>query len=303
MGIVSCDEVYRGIGRQVEFGDTPVYTRVFLVRTNEHVVPTGTVTIEDISAAPGVAWLDPHPENSDALLISSDCQLEGDSPFHWKVTFKYKSAVDLTTLPWDRPAQYTFSGTTASVPAFWHYPFDNDNTTRAIIVNTAGDPLSGLDRDEGEFTVTITQNFEPPFDYAKAQLYVGAVNSDSWSGGAAKTWKCTGITGNRKIEQVAGDTYVYWEVNATLAYRATAWDIATWDVGFQYVEGGSWNSSTRTVTGGRKRKFQDVDGQPASEPQALSFGRAKASGMPPDLVTFRVHRALPFTGTFPALPS
>jgi len=303
MGIVSSEEIFRGVSRQVEFGDTPVYTRVFLVITNEHIVPTGTVTIEDISSAPGISWLDPHPENEDAVLVGSDCQLEGDSPFHWKVTFKYKSAVDLTTLPWERPAQYNFSGTLASVPAFWHYPITGDNTTRAIIVNTAGDALAGLDKDEGEFSVTITQNFQPPFDYVKAQSYVGAINSDTWSGGAPKTWKCTSITGNRKIEQVAGETYIYWEVNAALSYRNTGWDIATWDVGFQYIEGGSWNTNTRTVTGGIKRKFKDTDGNAASEPQALSYGRAKDQGLPPDMVMFRVYRALTFVGTFPLLPS
>jgi hypothetical protein len=305
MGVVSCEEVYRGIGMQVEFGDTPIYTRVFLVRTNEHIVPTGTVTFDDISGAPGVAWLDPHPENEDALCISADCQLDGESPFHWKVTYKYKSAVDLTTLPWERPAQYTFSGSLTSAPAFWHYPVDNDNSTRAIIVNTAGDALSGLDRDEGEFTVTITQNFQPPFDYPKAQLYVGAINSDTWSGSNPKTWKCTSITGNRKLEQVAGEMYVYWEVNASLAYRATGWDISTWDVGFNFIQDGTgtWNSTTKTVTGGHRMKFKDFEGNPVSEPCALSYGRAKADGQPPDMVTFRVYRMLPFIGTFPLLPS
>lgn len=284
MAVVDVRELYRGRSRQNQFGDVGVYTRIFLVRTDS--VDTD---FNSISSAPGIAWLDAHPEDEDARLVDSNVQQDGDSPFHYKLTFTYKNAVDLTTLPWERPDQFSFSGSLASAPAFWHYPNQGDNDTKQIIVNTAGDPIGGLDRDEGEFSVTISNNRQPPFPYQLAQQYVGAVNSDTWSGGAPLTWKCMSITGNRKIESVAGEQYVYWEVNSQLAYRATGWDLQTWDVGFNEI-----------VRGKRVKIMAGAD--PVSEPAALSNGRAKAPGLPPDLLLFRIYPMLPFVGKFTQLP-
>ncbi len=276
--------MYRGRGRQTQYGDVPVYTRIFLVTVDDP-----NTDLQAISEEPGIAWLDEHPEDENALLVDSNIQQDGDSPFHYKLTFTYKSAEDLAEDPIDRPPQFSFSGTLASAPAFWYFPNNNDNTTKRIIVNTAGDPIGGLDRDEGEFTVSITINKAPPFDYAAAQSYVGAINSDTWSGGGPKTWKCMSITGNRKIEDVNGTKYLYWETTATLAYRNTGWDLQTWDVGFNQIVGGA----RRKITAGS---------EPVSEPAALSNGVAKTPGQPPDMLMFRIYRMLPFTGTFPLLP-
>jgi len=285
MAVVDSREMYRGRGRQTTYGDVPTYTRIFLVRVDD-----GNTDLQDISAKPGINWLDAHPEDSNALLVDSNIQQDGDSPFHYKLTFTYKSATDLDKDPLNRPAQFSFSGSLASAPAFWYFPNSGDNSTKKVIINTAGDPIGGLDRDEGEFTVSITINKAPPFDYAKAQSYVGAINSDSWSGGAAKTWKCMSITGNRKIEDVNNTKYLYWETNATLAYRNTGWDLQTWDVGFNEIVGGA-------------RKKIMAGSEPVSEPAALSSGRAKTPGQPPDLLSFRIYPMLAFTGTFPSLPS
>ena len=276
--------MYRGRSRQTAYGDVPVYSRIFLVRVDDP-----NTAFEDIAAEPGAAWLDPHPENENALLVDSNVQQDGDSPFHYKVTFTYKSAEDLTDDPLDRPAQFSFSGGLASAPAFWYFPNSNDNSTKRIIINTAGDPIGGLDRDEGEFNISIVLNVAT-FDYAKAQAYVGAINSDTFSGGSPKTWKCMSISGNRKIEEVAGTKYVYWEASTTLAYRNTGWDLQTWDVGFNEIVGGA-------------RKKIMAGSEPVSEPAALSAGRAKTPGQPPDMLMFRIYPMLPFTGTFPPLPT
>lgn len=285
MAVVDSREMFRGRSRQTTYGDVPVYTRVFLVRVDDL-----NTDLQDISAEPGINWLDAHPENANALLVDSNVQQDGDSPFHYRLTFTYRAAEDLDEDPMSRPAQFSFSGSLASAPAFWYFPNGGDNSTKRVIVNSAGDPIGGLDRDEGEFTVSITINKAPPFDYAKAQSYVGAINSDSWSGGAPKTWKCMSITGNRKIEEVNDTKYLYWETNATLAYRSNGWDLQTWDVGFNQIVGGA------------RRKIM-AGSEPVSEPAALSGGVAKTPGQPPDLLTFRIYRMLTFSGTFPTLPS
>lgn len=251
-----------------------------------------------ISAAPGPVWRDPYPDDPNARGVESSVAQDGESPFHYKVTLTYRYLDEDDKIPWNRPSQYSFSGSLASQPCFWHYSGgDNDNNTKKIIINTAGDPLSGLDRDEAEFNVTIQYNQKPPFNYAKAQNYVGAINSDTWSGGAPKTWKCQSIQATRKFESIPAETpedppvkVYYFDTSVTIAYRATGWDLQTWDVGFNQL------------VGGQRVKIM-AGNDPVSEPAALSNGKEKTPGQPPDMLTFRIYKMLPFVGTFEPIPN
>lgn len=291
-GIIDCREMYRGRSRQASVDGVPQYVRVFLVRTN-----TTNPNMVHISAAPGPVWRDPYPDDPNARGVEATVAQDGESPFHYKVTLNYRYLDEDDKIPWNRPAVYSFSGSLASAPAFWHYPNDNDNSTKRIIINTAGDPLSGLDRDEAEFSVSIQYNQKPPFDYAKAQNYVGAINSDTWSGGAPKTWKCQSIQATRKFESIAGQNpedppvkVFYFDTSITIAYRGSGWDLQTWDVGFNELVGG-------------QRKTIKAGNDPVSEPVALSNGVAKTPGQPPDMLTFRLYKMLPFVGTFEPIPN
>lgn len=292
-GILDCREMYRGRSRTANLEGVPQYVRVFLVRT-EVINPN----MSCVAAAPGISWRDPYPDDPNAVLVESGTSQDGESPFHYKVTYNYRHLDESDKIPWRRPSQYTFSGSLTSAPAFWHYSGgDNNNTETKVIINTAGDPLSGLDRDESEFNVTIQYNQKPPFDYAKAQLYVGAINSDTWSGGAPKTWKCQSVSASRKFEVIPAltpdappvKTY-FFDTTITLAYRASKWDLQTWDVGFN------------ELVAGKRRKIL-AGSEPVSEPAALSRGVAKTPGQPPDLLTFRLYRMLPFVGTFEPIPN
>jgi hypothetical protein len=291
-GVVDCREIYRGRSRQANLDGVPTYVRIFLVRTD-----TINPNLTYVAAAPGINWRDSHPNDVNAVLVESSTQQDGDSPFHYKVTYTYKYLDESERLPWNRPSQFSFNGSLASAPAFWCFsPNDTNNSQTQIIVNSAGDPLQGLDRDEGEFAVTIQKNVRPPFSYANAQLYVGSINSDTWGGGAAKTWKVQSITATRKYEVIPGltpnDAPVktwFWDTSSTLAYRASGWDLRTWDVGFNEI-----------VSGQRKKIY--AGSEPVSEPVALTAGRAKTPGQPPDMLTFRIYPMRTFTGYFPALP-
>jgi hypothetical protein len=290
-GIVDCREMYRGRSRAADLTGVPTYSRVFLVRVNV-VNPN----LRDVAATPGIAWREAHPDDGNAYLVESSTQQDGDSPFHYKVTYTYKYLDETEVIPWLRPATFVFNGSLASAPAFWHYPTDGNNSSKRIIINSAGDPLSGLDRDEAEFSVTINFNQRPPFNYAKAQQYVGAINSDTWSGGVAKTWKCQNISANRKSEVVQAENpdnppvrLYYWETSVTLAYKKDTWDLYTWDVGFN------------EIVGGRRVKIM-AGSDPVSEPAALQDGRAKTPGQPPDMLRFRIYPLMAFVNTFPALP-
>lgn len=291
-GIVDCRELYRGRSRTANLEGTPTYQREFLVRT-----AINAPNMRIVAAAPGPNWRDPYPDDANCRLIDSNVRQDGDSPYHYKVTFTYRFLDETDRIPWLRPSVFSFSGSLASAPAFWYFPNANDNDTKRVITNTAGDPLSGLDRDEGEFNVTINYNQKPPFNFARAQLYVGAINSDTWSGGAPKTWKCMSITANQKYELIQPALPdglpvkgYYWETSITLGYRNTGWDLQTWDVGFN------------EIVGGQRRKIL-AGSEPVSEPAALSNGVAKTPGQPPDLLTFRIYPMVPFTGIFEPIPS
>lgn len=297
-GILDCREMYRGRSRSADLDGVPTYQRIFLVRTT-----TVNPDLRFVAAAPGPGWRDPYPSDANAKLIETSTSQDGDSPFHYKVTLTYRFLDEDDKIPWHRPSQYSFSGSLASAPAFWHYSGgDNDNQTTEIIVNSANDPISGLDRDEGEFNVTIQYNQKPPFDYAKAQMYVGAINSDTWSGGSPKTWKVQSISANRKIEMIAGQVpddppvkCVYFDTTVTIAYRGTSWDLETWDVGFNEIKG---------VPPLLPKRVKIMAGSsPVSEPVALQNGAAKAPGEPPDKLKFRIYPMLPFNGTFEPIPN
>lgn len=256
--------------------------------------------MQEVAAAPGITWRSPHPDDDNAVLVESQTQQEGDHPFFYRVTYTYKFLDETELLPWDRPATFSFSGSLASVPAFQYYSGTSptDNTTKKIIVNSAGDPLQGLDKDAGEFTVVIQKNIPPPFLYEKAMEYVGAVNSDAYAGAEPRQWKCQSITASRKAETVppaqgATDSkpqkVFYWDTTMTLAYRVDTWDLITWDVGFNEIKDG-------------KRVKIYAGSDPVSEPVALLNGRAKTPGQPPEALTFRVYKALPFITNFPEIP-
>ena len=291
-GILDCRELYRGRSRQASLEGVPVYTRVYLVRTR--II---NASLRLIAMAPGLGYREPYPDDQNAVLVESNASQDGDSPFHFKVTCTYRHLDETERIPWFRPSQFSFSGGITSAPAFWRYSGGaTDNITKQIIVNSAGDPLSGLDRDEAEFTLSITYNQKPPFDFAMAKQYVNSVNSDAWSGSGARTWKCQSITANRKFEVIPALTpdwaptkVFYYETTVNLAYREDTWDLQTWDVGFNEIVGGA----RKKITAGL---------EPVSEPVALSNGVAKTPGQPPDLLTFRIYRALPFIGKFEALP-
>jgi|694.fasta_scaffold00210_30 hypothetical protein len=292
--VVDCRELFRGRSRQANLEGNPTYSRVFLVRVN-----TVKPNMQHVAGAPGIDWRAAYPDDANAYLVESSTQQDGDSPFHYKVSYTYKYLDETEKIPWRRPYVYSFSGSLASAPAFWHYSGSgSDNNTRAIIVNSASDPLSGLARDEGTFAVTIQYNQKPPFDYAKAQEYVGAINSDTWSGGGPKTWKVQSITASRKFETISGQNpnedppikVVYYDTTINLAYKSTGWDLMTWDVGFN------------EIVGGARRKIL-VGSEPASEPMALSNGVQKPPGQPPDMLTFRIYPVKAFAGTFKEIPS
>jgi hypothetical protein len=282
MAVVDSRELFRGRGGSQKYGEVPTYKREFLVRVD--TMDTGETLI---AQAPGIAMLDAHPDVAEALLNDVSVTQDGDSPFHYRVSLTYGVLEDADEDPLSRPDQFNYTGAITSGPAFIHY--DAGNNSPAVIVNSAGDPLEGLEKELAEWRITISGN-RADFDKSLASDYLNTINLDTYSGLAPGTVKCQGISGSRKIELVSGSKLVYWEVNVELAHRGENWRLKTWDVGFN------------EIVSTERKKILDADGKEVSQPVALSGGVQKSAGQPPDMLTFKIYKEKTFTGIFPALP-
>jgi hypothetical protein len=282
MSVVRFRESPEGRRADQNFGEQVKAPRVFMVTVDDPATP-----LVEIANAPGIRWLDPHPEFP-TYCVGIAPENDGD-PLHYKVTFRYDllKPQERATLPWDRQDKFSYDGSLTSGPAFIH--FNDGNSTPKLIVNSAGDPLEGLMRDEAEWVVQIEGN-RRYFMKDAAKAYLNAVNSDTWSGCPAGTVKCMRLGGKQEIEQVEEQEINFWSIAVTLAYREVGWATRTWDVGFNQI------------VSGKRQSIKDAADQPVSQPVALSNGVKKTEGQPPDMLTFKVYKSLPFSGVFPVLP-
>jgi hypothetical protein len=284
MTVTAWREVIDGRGATQKFGENVKCKRTFIATVDDPTTPVST-----INDAIGISWLDAHPEFPAVYVTDMSCQNDGD-PLHYKVEFTYDliKQEDRQPMPWDRTDKFTFSGGVTTAPAIVHY---NDGFgSPKLIVNTAGDPLEGAERECAEWRISISGNRQA-FPYSMAMAYINTVNSDSWSGFAPGTLKCQSISGQREVEQVNNAEVPYWTVSVELAYRAEGWALKLWDVGYNEIKSNS------------RQKILDKRYEPVSEPVALSNGVAKAAGQPPDMLTFKVYREAAFNGIFTQLPS
>lgn len=276
-------EVCDGRGGQQTFGQNVKCKRTFNV-----LISDPTTSVSAIAQSCGIGWLDPHPEFP-VYCTEINTQQDG-SPLHYKVEFTYDllKPEDRDPLPWERLDKFSFSGSTTTGPAIIHY---NDGFSNPkLIVNSAGDPLEGAEKEFSQWHIQITGNRQA-FPYSVAMNYMNAVNSDSWSGFPPGTLKVQSISGQREIEQVNDAEVTYWQISIDIAYRPEGFDLKLWDVGFS------------EISGGKRKKILDALKEPVSDPVALSNGAAKTPGQPPDVLTYRVYNRLSFAGIFTTLPS
>lgn len=283
MSVTAWREIIDGRGATQKFGESVKCKRSFIVTVDD---PTTPVTA--LPEAIGIQWLDQHPEFPAVYVTDIAAQNDGD-PLHYKVEYTYDliREEDRQPLPWQRADKFVFSGSTTTGPAIIHY--NQGFLDPRFIVNSAGDPLEGAEKEYSEWRIQINGNRQS-FNYGQAMTYVNAVNSDAWCGALPGTLKCMSISGSREVEQVNNAEVPYWQVSVELAYRVEGWTLKLWDVGYNQI------------VSGKRKKVLDALNEPVSDPVALSNGVAKAPGQPPDMLTFKVYKEMPFSGVFPVLP-
>ena len=291
MGIVSVTELAAVSGER-QFGEAPKFSRQWVVEVDS---PTTSQT--DISNAPGVAFLDSHPEAGYSRAMQVRVDNYSGSKWHYAVSWTYEipKVENTTPNPLSRPDVWKFSTSGMSIPALWYY--DSSNTRKAL-VNSAGDFFEGATTDLSMLNVHISGN-RSTFSYALATAATNTLNNAAYLGGAQYTWKCDGIAGEQAVEVVGDAELRYWKVEVQLSYRPDGWPLLLPNVGFNFV------------SGGQKKRAYVIDSATgdqvaASNPQPLnSDGTLQTSygeGNPPIIVTRRVHAATDFASLFGTPP-
>jgi len=283
--------------------ETFTYEEVWLIRTDD---PAEPMTM--IRAAPGVEYLQEHPDDASCKALEFDVKPEGDSGLLYKLRVRYAAPppdAETENAP-NQPGQISglmklpvwgASSSVTSGPCFEHYPIFKDNGTLEAITNTAGDPLEGLEKEQAGFRLTLTQYFASHNDWrGRAIQYTNSINDAAWNGGGRGYWKCQGCSARLQTENVGGITVVFWEVNWDFEGKDGGWNLQPWNVGFaQLVD----EEGEPEPYGTQRAQIKGQDNKPVRQPVALEAdGTAKAAGAKPDALDFRVYPELDFAGPF-----
>jgi hypothetical protein len=117
-----------------------------------------------------------------------------------------------------------------------------------------------------------------------------SVNSDTYLGGPAHTWKCSGISGQPAVEVVNEVEIRYWQIETTLEFRPDGWDLQLPDVGWNYLDGSIKKRSYVIDT-------DSGDKVPSSNPQPLNTDGTLKTGAP-DILVRQVQREVAFATYF-----
>lgn len=272
-----------------KFGEPPRYTRHFVVEVDS---PTTSTNV--ISNAPGVVFLDPHPEAGYVRAFNVSVSNYEGSRWHYLVEWSYElpKQENPQQHPLARPDIWKYSTSGLAVPALTYYD-DNDNVLP--LKNTADDFFEGLTMDLACLDVHISGN-RPTFDHALALKVQNAVNSAPFLTGGIYTWKCEGVSGQPAVEVFNEQEVRFWQVEAVLKYRPDGWPLQIPNVGWNY-KSGSVKKRVYVVDPDTGEKV------PASNPQALdnnggmlieSYGNVS----PPDILQRRVSPRIDFSQFF-----
>jgi hypothetical protein len=313
MAILFCRKLPKGRKQRGAYGETYEYTTEWLVRTDNPSEP-----LPNITNATGFGWLDPHENDPTCRALSFTTDPVGDSGMLWKVTVTYRvppannednggggnGSIDVIM----KQPVWSGGSSVTTEPCFQYY--ESGNGQRRTITNSANEPLPGLEREAAEFRLQVIAYYATHSAWmADARTYTNAVNTDTWNGGMAGTWKCQGCSAKIYVENKSGVSWVGWEVTWEFAYRDDNWKLKPWDVGYSQRVG---NDGTPSQAGTKRAPIKGQDGKPVRTPVALSSGVALDAGTPPEVINngngVRVYKEYAFGTKFgevftPVLPN
>ena len=266
-----------------KFGEAPTFQRKWVVEVDDPLTQQTTIV-----NAPGVSFLSPHPEATYCRAMNVSVGNYNGSRWHYEVTWDYElpKQQNVDPNPLGRADIWKWSTGGLQVPALYYY--DTGDVLKPL-QNSANDFFEGVTTDISTLQASISGN-RPTFDYGLATAVTNSVNSSPYLGGAAYTWKCSGIAASPAVEVVSESEIRYWQVEVTLEYRPDGWPLQLPNIGWNYLEGST------------KERVYVIDSQskervPSSNPQPLNTNGTLSTGEPTILVR-RVHKAVNFQQYF-----
>ena len=252
-----------------KFGESVQATEVWQIKVDDPTANRAQM-LAGVTGTMGITWGTPHPEFPDIVAMEFSLAPYGRDGLRWKLEVKYYAPKRLpgeNGLPED---QWERDGGTTTIPAFRDFNED-------MIVNSAGDPLEGIEKEREESSWTLVKSYDDDESLElDVSTYAGTLNDSNWAGGYAKTWKCYFRRAKKStISKLDGADDAgkidYIEAEWEFRYDPETWVSKPWDVGFAELNGS-----------GDKVAITTDDGKTVKQPVALnSDGSARAPGDPP----------------------
>jgi hypothetical protein len=219
-----------------------------------------------------------------------------DSPYHVQVTAEYGvvSAAELLA-PTSRAAEWQFESKPSQVPALYYW----DGQTRRPLTNSAYDYYEGLTTEELIVVAKVSKNYADfnaangPQDLINA---TNKLNSESYLGCDADTWKVAGVSTEYVTEIYNGNSYQYWRTTSEIQFRQSTWKLWLPDVGWNFLDDG------------QKRRamvfdFENSEWVASPNPVALNGSGGLAIGTWPTIFDRRVNEQVNFSPLFGTPPT
>lgn len=299
MAVVGWRRILEGTEISGQVGESLRITERWEIRTDR----PGTAKTDILTAVP-CGWNSKHWEFSDCTAQEFALSPNNRTGMVWTLTVTFyipspKKKVDTVGKPIDF---WEGSGGVTIAPVYR----DIDGQ---MIVNSAKDPLEGLQGEREEESWTLTRYYDDESWSTDRSNYAGAVNSDTWAGAGPHRWKCyfkavrlkeiqdaslnatasgadsgsvgAGTVATRKFVETV------WEFRKDL----NTWKLMPWDVGFM------------ELTSGQRKVILGGDGKPVKQPVALnSDGTKRTPGQAPSVIRngdgAKIYREMAFGAKF-----
>jgi len=270
MAVIRCEEHWKNRdGSFANITDNRV-NRSWIVVTDDKYDNSFTIASYFASTL-GIVFLTPHPDNNAYTARDLQADQQDDSPFWWIVTVPYSTEplkADAeerqAANPLDRPVRITWDSENAQ-------EFTTKDKDDKPMLNSAGDPLEPVEKDDIRWIISLTKNFGslPAWILSTVNKVNESAITVSGLSLAARTTKVQRL---HISEQQVDNDIPYYEVTVELAYKGSTWDVKRLDEGFNVSSGDGRVSATDKI----KIQIEDDAGEFQDATEAIPLDGAGA---------------------------